>query len=163
MAHDPGQGDEIGQTQLVASVMDGGAVNVAASLPGVETCDLFNPVRTTARRTGQTLHGTLERKEASRFSGAIALPERGRWFVYAELTRSGEDLEAWIAVIISDNPLTFERSSSLYIRPESTESPLKVVGGVIVYAADLVLVGAVIVLFRLQPAQYGREKKGRIL
>ena len=57
MAHDPGQGDEIGQMQFVASVMEGGAVNVAASLPGVEECDLFNPVRITARRAGQNVNG----------------------------------------------------------------------------------------------------------
>lgn len=30
------------------------------------------------------------------FRGAIHLPQRGRWFVYAQLRRDGRTLETWL-------------------------------------------------------------------
>ena len=53
-------------------------------------------------------------------------------------------------VFISANTRTFERSSSLYIPPESTASTLKFALGVFLYGVNLALVGAVIVLYRRQ-------------
>jgi hypothetical protein len=85
-AHDPGQGEDAGTVALRVTA-DGDRVALRAGLP-VSACKATEPVAVVARRAGETVRGPLT-KTGCRFEGALTVPDRGRWFVYAEMRRDG--------------------------------------------------------------------------
>jgi len=94
-AHDPGQGEGAGSATLNAKV-DGSHVRLEARLLRPD-CREFRIAAIVARRAGETLRAPMEGRRC-RFSGALRLGERGRWFVYAEFERRGETVESWLPI-----------------------------------------------------------------
>lgn len=119
LAHDPGQGDDAAAVQLTAAVGEDGAANVEATLPAGTDCVSFAPGHVVARRAGVTLSAALTTSDVCTFTGAIHLPERGRWFVYVELRQAeGPSVEAWLPVIVGKASVAFERTTTLYMPPQ---------------------------------------------
>ncbi|MEX2315327.1 MAG: hypothetical protein WD628_06375, partial [Thermomicrobiales bacterium] len=101
-----------------------------------------------ARRARQEVRGPLEQTGDCAFTGKLALPERGRWFVYLELDQSGEGVEVWLPVIAGDGTRAFEKESWIYIPPARTVNAISIVAGTVIYALSLALVTAVVLAFR---------------
>lgn len=95
LAHDPGQGDDAGELALTVSA-DGADARLRGVLPQ-SACGATQPRTLVARRGGQTLRAPL-RKRGCQLTGAIRLPDRGRWFLYAEMSRDGKDIESWLPI-----------------------------------------------------------------
>ena len=143
-AHDPGQGEEAGTLALRVSA-DGSRVALDARLPS-SVCGPTIPVAVLARRAGRTVRGTLA-KSGCRLDGALAVPDRGRWFVYAEMRRDGRRLESWLPISVTDGRTAhFEAARYAYRPAERSSSLVKVLGGILLYAAMAALVVTTFVL-----------------
>lgn len=164
LAHDPGQGTDIGQVRIVTTVSGNRAV-VHAHTVGVNECEALLPRQLTARRAGVELHSALTQVAPCRYSAGIELPERGRWFLYVEFGRGADRAEAWTWVIVPHVHSTVDRLASLYIPPRATSfgSPATMMAAILLYAFNLSLAAAVIRAFRreasLQPHGTGIHPK----
>jgi hypothetical protein len=143
-AHDPGQGEEVGDVQLSVT-RDSGTAELTIAIPGA--CDGFEPVRVAARRAGQTRSGTLSVTQQNECvaTGTVTGLTSGLWFVYAELkSADGDPLEAWLPV--SDGAAESAKRS-LYVPPEPDQSggARNAVGGI----ALLVIGGILVACLRL--------------
>jgi hypothetical protein len=140
-AHDPGQGQQVLEGPLVVERTDDKA-QLTMTLSG--GCDALEPVRTAARRAGETLTGALEAAATSdgdcAVTGTVTGLGAGRWFVYAELHDSdGRDLEAWLP---AEEDAVVSEIRPLY-EPPASSSPTaqRVVGGVLLFIVGSLLVG----------------------
>jgi hypothetical protein len=145
-AHDPGQGDDAGTVDMRVE-LEARRAFVTAALPAGE-CGSTTPRAVVARRGGETLRGPLA-KSGCRLTGSITLPERGRWFVYAEMERDGRAVETWLPISVDSGSRTVaDRSRYAYFPPEPSSGVVKVMAGVLLYAAMLALLYATIALTR---------------
>jgi hypothetical protein len=139
-AHDPGQGTEVTTADLVGRT-SGSSEAVLSVRPAA--CGEIAPTRLVARRGGTEVGGELRSAGACRLAGSVVLPERGRWFVYAELTYRGEEVETWLPLISGETEVVREEDRSVYRPPVVDDPPAKSVAGVVVY---LVLAGVVLAI-----------------
>ena len=138
-AHDPGQGTEVTTADLI-----GRTAGSEAELSVEPTaCGELAPSRLVARRGGDEVVAELERVGPCRFSGTVSLPDRGRWFVYAEMAYGGENVETWLPLISGETEVAREAGRSVYRPPAAEDSPAKDLAGVLVY---LVLAGVVVAI-----------------
>lgn len=146
LAHDPGQGDPAGALTLRVTA-DDRRIELAGALPRAQ-CAPSEPRRIVARRGGQEVAGPL-RKRGCTVNGSVTVPERGRWFVYAELTRAGKPVESWLPVDAGRGLQTARESGRYAYSPaESSSGVVKAIAGAVIYAAMLVLLWATIALVR---------------
>jgi hypothetical protein len=151
LAHDPGQGEDAGSVAMRVAVAEGRAT-LTAELPQ-DVCAATQPTAVVARRGGETLRAALT-KRGCRIQGALALPERGRWFVYAEMRRGGRAVESWLPVSVREGSgRAAEADRYAYFPPERSDSPVKVIGGVVLYGGMLALLYATFVLIRASRRQ----------
>lgn len=144
--HDPGQGDPAGEVDL-AVALDGERATLTAELAR-DACAETSPRAVVARRAGVTLRAPLEKRGCA-FRGSLTLPERGRWFVYAEMERDGRTVETWLPVSVGDGPARVaEDGRYAYFPPERSDSAVKVIAGAALYAGMLALVVAAFALIR---------------
>lgn len=150
-AHDPGQGPAARSVALIVSVSDGVA-SVRATSPHIAK-GRVRPRGLAARRSGVTVKAPLERRGGG-LSGRIRLPEPGRWFVYVELIRGDEPIEAWLPVRASGRPTSVaDPARYAYVASATSSSAVKYLGGAVVYAAAITLLaGALVVLRRRREA-----------
>ncbi|WP_338675321.1 hypothetical protein V1460_21845 [Streptomyces sp. SCSIO 30461] len=98
LAHDPGQGDVVGEVRWDVSVR-GSVVEVQVEATGREALHTPSLV---ARRAGREVTSALAPDDAGRFRGAITLRDTGRWFVYAVFRDPGNrTVESWVPVGLS--------------------------------------------------------------
>jgi hypothetical protein len=147
LAHDPGQGEDAGSIDLVATV-DGRDARLDARVRGHGDCGGMTASALVARRAGRTLRAPL-RRAGCRLRGRIALAERGRWFLYVELRERGRTVESWLPVTAGGDRRSFsERGRFAYLADRSEASLAKLLGGVLMYGAMLLLLVAVVRLVR---------------
>lgn len=148
-AHDPGQGEDAGTVALTVEVRDSEAV-VSAEIPRA-ACAATEPVAIVARRAGETQRGSL-RKSGCRLRGTVALPRRGRWFVYAVMRRGGRTIESWVPVSTGrGDERVSERGRYAYTPRATSAGTVKTVGGLVLYGAMLALLYATFRLVRAGP------------
>lgn len=143
-AHDPGQGETVLGVH-VTGVSDGnGLLSITVEPTG--SCSGLVPTRVVARRAGDTMTDALRADGDCKYAGAVRVPDDGRWFVYAEFQRGGEDAEVWLP-LRADRAEAVTESRDLYRSAEATTStkPVQIAAGVAVYAVGLALLGAGIV------------------
>ena len=151
LAHDPGQGEDAGRVAMRVAVAEGRAT-LTAGLPQ-DVCAATQPTAVVARRGGETLRAALT-KRGCRMHGALALAERGRWFVYAEMRRGGRAVESWLPVSVREGSgRAAEANRYAYFPPERSDGPVKVVGGVVLYGGMLALLYATFILIRASRRQ----------
>lgn len=151
LAHDPGQGDDAGSVDLRITVEDSRA-QLTAALPR-NVCAKTHPVGVVARRGGETVRAPMT-KRGCRMGGAVAIPERGRWFVYAEMRRGGRVVESWLPVSVRDGRgRAADRKRYAYFPPERSSSPVKFIVGVLLYGSMLGLLYATFALVRASRRQ----------
>lgn len=142
LAHDPGFGDDVAEVRLHAEILGTTAV-VTGQVVGAD-CPSLETTRLLARRAGRTVEGNLTRSECA-LSGSVELPDRGRWFIYSEVTQHGVPLEAWIAANVGSSETAFQRDTTLYLASIRTNPLSKYVVGLALYAVAL---GALIYMIR---------------
>lgn len=151
LAHDPGQGEDAGSVAVRVAVAEGRAT-LTAELPQA-VCGATQPTAVVARRAGQTLRAALT-KRGCRLHGALAIPERGRWFMYAEMRRAGRAVESWLPVSVRDGSgRAAEADRYAYFPPERSNSSVKAIGGVVLYGGMLALLYATFILIRASRRQ----------
>ena len=149
LAHDPGQGPEVGRADVVGRVVAGRA---RLDVTPVERrlCRELSARAVVARRAGVERRADLRRRGCT-FVGRIELPDRGRWFVYGQFAdRSGERVETWLPLRAPDQPEPKREERSVYRASVSEAGALQVVSGVAMYLAIAVLLASAIVLYRRQ-------------
>ena len=151
-AHDPGQGPKVGEAVLTAT-RDGRVVNVLARITTPTDCAAFSARGLVARRARQDVRAELRPAGACRFEGTLELPERGRWFVYVELTGRPGPVEVWLPVTEASGQHTYTKTSWIYIPPKRTANAVALGSGVIIYAISVGLFGLCVVAFRRTRAQ----------
>ncbi|MED7827798.1 hypothetical protein [Streptomyces chiangmaiensis] len=94
LAHDPGQGTDVGQARWMAFV---GEHEVDVTLTTDDPA--LHPVELVARRAGEKATGRLTPVSEGTEHGRIKLHAEGRWFLYATFkdTRN-RTAESWVAV-----------------------------------------------------------------
>lgn len=117
-AHDPGQGAQVREGRLTVE-RTAGRAQLTMVLPG--PCAGLVPVRTAARRAGQTQTGPLYVADLAggdcAVTGSVDGLGPGRWFIYAELhDPGGRRLEAWLSAADS---ATATEIRPLYAPPET--------------------------------------------
>ena len=153
-AHDPGQGEDA-ETVAMRLGADGGRVALRAELPAA-ACRSTQPVAVVARRAGETVRGPLAKRDC-RLEGALTVPDRGRWFVYAEMRRAGERVETWLPITVGDGRATASDADRYaYVPPERSSGIVKLVGGILLYAAMAALLAATFVLIAASRRDRGR-------
>lgn len=149
LAHDPGQGSELGQAQLVGAVRDGEAT-LSVAPETADLCNSLEPIGIVARRAGETLRAPLAETGSCIFTGSISLPGEGRWFVYGEFeSGEGRTVEAWLPLTTPENPRD-EEVRSVYSPPVVESSGVKLASGIALYAIIAALLIAVVGMFRRQ-------------
>ena len=146
-AHDPGQGEELATASILARA-DGERAELEVDLSGSGHCDDLTPQQLVARRAGETLSAPLRKSGPCRVAGEITLPDRGRWFLYAELDHDGDVVETWLPVHADGAETVADEARSVYSPPEVTDPPLKSAAGIAIYGILLGTVVGVPVLYR---------------
>jgi len=159
LAHDPGQGNELGTVQLTATV-HGSTASLAARVTSALACSQLEPKTLEARRSGETISGPLQQVEPCQFQGAIQLPERGRWFVYAELTYHGQRVETWLPVSVGGASAPFEKLASLYELEAVSGSAIEVVSSIALYILILALLSTILLVVRHERLSLERQARG---
>jgi hypothetical protein len=162
LALDPGQGNEIGQMRLTAT-LQGSTVTLSASVTSTLSCDQLEPRTLQARRSGETIAGSLRQVGPCQFQGAIQLPERGRWFVYAELAYHGKQVETWLPVITGGAGTHFEKLASLYALEAVSGSSVEVFSSILLYILILALFAAILLVVRHQRLPREFQARGATL
>lgn len=135
-AHDPGQGAPRGRIELVADADDARTISVRATV--ADGCGGLAASRLVARRAGVTVGAALRAEPGCVFSGRIAVPAGGRWFVYVEMLREGQILEAWVAVPAGRGAHVADLRE-LYVpaRAGSADRPVQIAAGAVLYLLGL--------------------------
>lgn len=142
LAHDPGQGERVGKTRLVAEVGADGATTLSGLVTSYKRgdCAQVGTRGITARRAGRVVEGTLTSAGGCRFEGSVTLPDRGRWFVYADLKEPGKKLETWLPVIVDGTDATFTRTNrQMYVPIGGGIHLSQIIAGVALYGGVLFL------------------------
>ncbi len=106
----------------------------------------LEPRALAVRRAGRTLRAPLT-LNGCRFAGRIEVPDRGRWFVYAELRRSGRNIESWLPVEVGDGTdRTREPDRYAYEPDNSSVGAGQIIAGAILYLGMTALVVATFAL-----------------
>ena len=142
LAHDPGQGPEVGRAALTATA-SGRRARLDVDLGQIPDCSAVRPTQLRARRADMRLTSKLARTSSCAASGAITLPAPGRWFLYAELERSGKRLETWLPIDVGGSARTRDSNRLVYAPRARDATVLKVAAGVIVYALMLIVMTVV--------------------
>lgn len=144
LAHDPGQGKDAGTLGLVAALRgEDLRLDVAA-----RRCSGLTAVRLVARRAGQTRHAAL-RGGPCHFVGEVNVPQNGRWFVYADLTRGSQTIEAWLPVKVGASQGRFvDRARFAYVVDRKPANAVKWVSGGLMYVLVAAFLAAVVYLVR---------------
>lgn len=101
-AHDPGQGTAYGTAQM--TVTGDGTGQLTVTITGIRLTDDtdLTPSRLVARRAGEDLTAPLRAQPGTpppgTFTGELALPSPGLWFVYAQFATGERALEVWVPV-----------------------------------------------------------------
>lgn len=142
-AHDPGQGTVYGTAQM--TVTGDGTGQLTVTITGIRLTDDtdLTPSRLVARRTGEDLTAPLRAQPGTpppgTFTGELALPSPGLWFVYAQFATGERTLEVWVPV---DQQLTGPQSQqrNLY-QPVTalTPSPGQIILGAVLLAVSTAL------------------------
>lgn len=158
LAHDPGQGEDAGSVALRASVDDDRATLIADLPQGV--CDSTQPRALVARRGGKTVQAELT-KRGCQLRGTVGLPDRGRWFIYAQMRRNGRALESWLPISVRSGRQTVSDADRYaYFPPARSDSSVKLVASVLLYGAMFALLYATFSLIRSSRRQ--RETAARL-
>ncbi len=88
------------------------------------------------------------RRSGCRYRGRLSVPQRGRWFVYAELSRGKATVESWIPVKVGDAQTVSDPERYAYVADANAGGLLKTVAGASLYLLVLATAGAVILLVR---------------
>lgn len=159
LAHDPGQGDDAGAMRLAVTA-DERQITLRAEVEP-EQCASFGLGELVARRAGETIRTALERGGCGRYAGTVEVPEDGRWFVYAEIEKSGEPVESWLPVEAGAGVDVVRADDRYAYRPPDPDSgPLKVVAGGLMYLAMLGFLVVVGALVRREAASRGAADTG---
>ena len=146
LAHDPGQGKDAGTVDLRITVDDRKA-SLAGALPS-RYCGSTEPVAVVARRAGEVRRGALI-KDGCELAGSLEIPDRGRWFIYAEMRRQGQLVESWLPVsVAAGEGRSVQSGRYAYFPPERSDSTAKIVAGTLLYAGMLALIYATFALVR---------------
>ena len=147
-AHDPGQGAVITQADVTAT---GSAHRLALDvrIREPEVCRTLAPAALVARRAGETLRAPLYSPARCRYRGELDVPDRGRWFVYAELSRDdGRSVETWLPITAGAISRRHEPARPVYLPSRAGPSTLKTIASVVMYAVFFALLSAVVVFHR---------------
>lgn len=157
LAHDPGQGSDAGTVALTARTVGREVVLTVAPAPGL--CWRLGEGRLVARRSGVAKRTAMQRS-GCRYRGRLSVPQRGRWFVYAELSRGRATVESWIPVKVGEDQTVTEPERYAYVADAKAGGLSKAVLGAALYLLMLGTLGAVIVLVRAAPASGGPTPAG---
>lgn len=149
LAHDPGQGEVVGEAAMRAD-RSGSLVTVSVD---ISDCGALEPKQLTARRAGGVRSAPLAQAGGCRFSGELVLPDRGQWFVYAELLDQGRPRETWMPVLVGDGSWSGAKATELYAPRRPEDSSFQQLAGIVLYGVNLALVIAVVVLYRRERAR----------
>jgi len=153
-AHDPGQGELIGQAAFEAS-RSGTTIDLSVRLsPEGHSCEDLRPVQAVARRAGEVLTAP------STLSGCVArsqmtVPDDGLWFLYvvfedrADHHEEVEQVEAWVPLPGNDRHV--QETRDLYLNDaDLAQGPAtgQIVAGGALYAAVTALLLAAVRLSR---------------
>lgn len=143
-AHDPGQGDDVGQAAMtVVQGQAGVTVTVTLIDHTHAACDDVVPLAVVGRRAGTTVRMPLQRIGGCQFAGDISLNDPGRWFVYAEWQHAVEKLESWVPVQVDATRQGASRVSALYRPAQQSGSRGQRVTGVVLYGINALLLGGI--------------------
>jgi hypothetical protein len=148
-AHDPGQGMELAQVP-VSVEGDGSRARIEVALPERDICSELTPVGVVARRAGEEISGDLREFGPCRYAGEVVLPERGRWFVYAQFSHDGERVETWLPITAGEVDSEAADDRSLYSPPSVTSPPSKTLAGIVAYGLLAAVVVGIPALYRRQ-------------
>lgn len=88
-------------------------------------------------------------KRGCRLQGTLRLPERGCWFVYAQMRRGGRALESWLPISSGSGAQTVSATERYaYFPPATSDDTVKLAGSVLLYGAMLGLLYATFALVR---------------
>lgn len=133
-AHDPGQGDVIGEVELRVAV-DELEFDVTADFPDANCAG--DPVSIVGRRGGRTIRIPALLREGCVAVGELMVDEPGRWFVYVAQRRE----EAWVPVEAGGTRIV-SATREFYRRPAPPAGATQPVAGVVLVAAAIALVVA---------------------
>lgn len=87
-------------------------------------------------------------RSGCRYRGRLSAPQRGRWFVYAELSRGRATVESWLPVKVGGAQTVGDPERYAYVADANAGGLSKVVIGAALYFLILGTLGAIIVLVR---------------
>lgn len=133
-AHDPGQGEVVGEVELHVAV-DELRLQVTVDLPD-GSCS-GDPVSFVARRGGRSISTPARLGDGCAAAGELSVDEPGRWFVYVTQGRH----EAWVPVEAGGTGIV-SQTRDYYRRPAPPAGATQPVAGTALVAAAIGLVVA---------------------
>lgn len=153
LAHDPGQGDPIGQvTMTVLGANDGIQVTAFLMEHTHDACADILPRAVVGRRAGVTVRMPLRRQSGCDFAGTLQLDDPGRWFVYVEWEHGSDLLESWVPVQIGSASPALRSVREVY-RPSLQSGSRGQRGAAIgLYSIIVLILGGILWICRRQPS-----------
>ena len=140
-AHDPGQGPVLDRVMFTSRAAGPG--HLAVRINALSGCAGLRPARLLARRAGHTEIAALTASAPCVYTGTVAAPASGRWFVYAQFQTPQGAAETWLALTPGAAPAAGQRD--LYLSGPSAGRGLpasEVAWGIGLYAAGVALLAA---------------------
>jgi len=156
MAHDPGQGRDAGSVDL--AVIGGPERTELRGRWNSSRCAEISGAAVVARRGGVVVRGPLA-VAGCRLQGAVALPTRGRWFVYVELQTARGSVESWLPIRAGAGERASAVARYAYAPAQRSGSAVKRVVGGVLYAVMVALLAATFLL--LSPTRASAERRRR--
>ncbi len=156
MAHDPGQGADAGSVDL--SVIAGPERAEVRGRWNSTRCAEISSAAVVARRGGVAVRGPLA-VAGCRLRGAVALPTRGRWFVYVELRTPRGPVESWLPIRAGAGERASAVARYAYAPAQRSSSAVKRVVGGVLYAVMIALLAATFLLLSPTRASRGRRRR----
>lgn len=147
LAHDPGQGEDVGFVHFTANRTDH-RIDLSALVTEPEDCSGITSRGLVARRARQEVRSDLVQTADCEYTGSLTVTDRGRWFVYIELVIDDRDVEAWLPVIAGDSSARYEKRSWIYVPPDRIVTSSTIVFGGLIYLLSLGLFTGVVLVFR---------------
>lgn len=154
LAHDPGQGQNIGTAQLQARVQDT-TVLLTTTIIDRNLCEQLVPQQVEARRGGQFIRGPLHSIGTCQFQGVLHISEPGRWFVYDEWSIHSQHAETWLPVEVTTSTTQAAKRASLYLQETTSGSIGEIVSAIILYGGILIFLGTILQVVRRFSASRG--------
>jgi hypothetical protein len=116
LAHNTGQGQDVGYANVSATVANGVAtVDVQLTQATTANCRKLKPASLTAQRADVTTQGSFSTLGDCHYQGTLTPPSEGRWVVTADFRFNGQPTSITVLIGVGGDVTSFQSADWLHV------------------------------------------------